>query len=247
MNPTMPVKLKKSPLFEVLFEVRFEPTTPAAGDLLPGLLYSQMNADYPNVIPLAMANIPRQIRDQNPDLLYQASHRLRGEHHSISVGDRVVALSSTAYPGWNRFKEMVESVIRGVVSTGLTKNVERFSFRYVNVIEAPETDRQLPLLNARIELTGSAPIERGFHLRVEKDEGNFTTVIQVTPNAKATIPAVGKAVSGLLIDVDTLSVGIGSNFLTDRSSLLEEAHSVVKRTFFSLLTPSTLEKMGPEW
>lgn len=247
MNTTMPMKVDKSPLFEVLFEIRFEPTTPAAGDLLPGLLYSQMKADYPDVIPLPMANIPRQIRDQNPDLLYQASHRLRGTHHSISVGDRVVSLSSTDYPGWNRFKEMVESVIRGVESTGLFKNVERFSFRYINVIEAPETDRQLPLLNVRIELTGSAPIERGFLLRVERDEGKFTTVIQITPNSKATIPIIGKTVSGLLIDVDTLSVGLGNEFSTNRSFLLEEAHSVVKRTFFSLLSPSTIEKMGPKW
>lgn len=241
----MPTQLTKSPLIEALFEIRFEPTAPAAGDLLPGLLYSAMKIEYPEVVPLPVASIPRQIRDSNPNLLYQASHRLVGGPNSVQIGDRVVALSTTAYPGWLRFKDMVEFLVEAAKGTGLLKRVDRFSFKYINLIEALQTEEQLPLLNLQIKLTGSAPLERGFQLRVERNDGDFITIIQIAPNATTKHPATAKEVSGLLIEVDTLRLGVGNEFLTNRASLIDEGHSVAKRTFFSLLTGSALERLGP--
>src|SRR5438093_10100772 len=132
MSLQMPQKLSVEPLRETIFEVRFEPATPAAGDLLPGLLYSAMKSDYPEVLPLPMASVPRVMREKNPDLHYQPSHRLQGKSTSVQVGDRVVSLITTEYPGWNRFKEKLEALIELVRGTGLAKHVDRFALRYVN-------------------------------------------------------------------------------------------------------------------
>lgn len=95
----MPAKLKLPPLRETFFEVQFEPVIPTAGDILPGLLYAQMKAEYPQVMPLPMATVPRKVRQQNPELHYQASHRLQGASSSILIGDRVVSLTSLQYSG----------------------------------------------------------------------------------------------------------------------------------------------------
>src|SRR5947208_14988444 len=100
MNYRMPNQLGKSPLVEAIFEMRFEAAAPAAGDLLPGLLYSAMKNQYPQVIPLPLGSIPREIRDKTADLLYQPSHRLANGAHSIQVGDRVLTVNALAYPGW---------------------------------------------------------------------------------------------------------------------------------------------------
>lgn len=243
----MPVQLGKSPLVEVIFELRFEAGTVAAGDLFPGLLYPVMKSQFPEVAPLPMASIPREIRDRNPSLIYQPSHRLKGGPHDVQVGDRAITLTTTSYPGWNRFKEMVEFVVEGVKGTGLLKQVERFSFKYTNLIETHTDEKQLSLLNLRIELINGAPIERGFRLRTERDDGDFLTIIEIITNAAVKRPTASNEISGLLVTVDTIRHGVGNDFLTDRSPFIEEGHSVAKQIFYSLLTDSTIKRLEPTY
>ena len=178
MTQPLPQLLAKCPLREVIFELRFAPSKPAAGDLLLGILYSALKKDYSEMIPLPMASVPRQFRNQNPEMLYQPSHRLGSGMNSVNVGDRVVNVHTLEYPGWSRFKERAESLIGALQATGFVQQIERFSFKYTNLIEAAEPESQLPLLNMHVELCGKAPTEKGFHLRTELFEGKYTTIIQ---------------------------------------------------------------------
>ena len=244
MSPRMPKQLGKSPLVEAIFEMRFEADAPVAGDLLPGLLYSLMKNQYPQVIPLALSSIPREIRDKTADLSYQPSHRLTNGPHSVQVGDRVLTVNSLDYPGWAKFKEHVASALLAIKGTELVKRVERFSFKYVNLIEAAPTEAQLSLLNLRVELIDGPPRERGFRLRVERDDDDFQTIIEMIPNTTAKHTRAAKQVSGLLITVDTIRSKVGEAFLTNKSAL-EEAHSVLKKTFFSLLTEDAVRRLEP--
>ena len=138
---------RNSPLRQAIFELRFVPTIATAGDLLPGILYSVLKDDYSEVLPLPMASVPRNIRDLNPDLKYQPSHRLSSGPHSVQIGDCSVLLHTTEYPGWDNFKQRIESLIDALNQTGLVKQIERFSFKYTNLIEASKSEKQLPLLN----------------------------------------------------------------------------------------------------
>ena len=247
MSLKMPQKLLKSPLRETIFEIRFEPSTPAAGDLFPGLLYASLKSDYPEVASLPMANVPRAVREKNPDLLYQPSHSLRSNAISVQIGDRGISLHAMEYPGWTRYKEKLESLIEAVRATGLAKRVERFSFKYVNLIESASSEKQLSLINMKVEVNGAFPIERGFHLRLEHDDEKCVTIVQLIPNSTGKILGSGKEVSGLLIDVDTIRLDPGQEFWTNPGVLLEEGHSVAKLRFFSLLTKSALDKLEPVW
>jgi len=245
MNSSMPSQLGKSPLVEAVFEMRFEAAAPAAGDLLPGLLYSAMKDQYPQVVPLPLNSVPRDIRDRTAGLLYGPSHRLANGPQSVQVGDRVLTVNSLVYLGWAKFKERVESVLEAIKGTDLVKRVERFSFKYVNLIEAAKTEGQLHFLNIRIEVIGKPPIERGFRLRVERDDGDFVTIIETIPNATAKSTTAAKEVSGLLINVDTICSKVGESFFSNKGPLLEEGHSVLKNIFFSLLTDDTLKRLEP--
>lgn len=245
MNMQLPQILGNSPLREAIFELRFVPAKSTAGDLLPGILYSALHKDYPEVIALPMATVPRQIRSQNPDLKYQPSHRLSSGPHSIQIGDHSVLLQTTHYPGWGKFKERIESLVAALKQTELVKQIERFSFKYINLIAALESEAQLPLLNIHIDLIGKAPNEKGFLLREELSEGKFTTIIQIAPNTTIKVLADNKEISGLLIDVDTIRQ-VGNEFWTDYSSLVDEGHIVAKENFYSLLTKPTLLRLEPK-
>lgn len=243
----MPVALGKSPLVEVIFEIRFETTAPAVGDLLPGLLYSGLKAQYPETEPLPIASIPRQIRDQQTELLYHPSHRLKGEHRMLQVGDRVVSLHTTEYPGWTVFKQWVQVATNAVKETGLLRQIERFSFKYVNVIEAAASDLQLSFLDARIEVTGQTPLERGFRLRFERDNGPFVTIVEIMTHGKAKRRSDHQLVSGLLLAVDTIRDGVGNEYWTNQNTLIEDGHAVAKDIFYNLITEPTLQRLEPVW
>ena len=217
------------------------------GDLLPGLIYSTLQRDYPEVLPLALANVPRQFRDQKPELQYQASHCLRGGIDQINVGDRMVQLHTWAYPGWIQFKERLGVLLQVLQKTEVVKQVERFSFKYVNLIKGPVSENRLSLLNIHVDVMGKPPIANGFMLRSEVHEEKYITIVQIAPTIMHEVREnSSKAVEGLMIDVDSLSRQVGNEFWTNRDSLLDEGHMVVKRIFFALLTPTALEGMGPE-
>ena len=247
MITEMPKKLNLAPLQEIIFEMQFEPVMPTAGDILPGLLYRAVSADYPEVTPLPMANVPRNVRQQHPELNYQASHSLYGTSGSIRVGDRSISLVPVEYPGWVLFKAKLLSLIQAFRATEQAKLITRFSFKYTNVIEASSEEAHLSFLNVKIESVGGSPRERGFLLRTEFVQGKHTTIVQISPQSEVKVPSRNKIVLGLLVDVDTIRFEPGPEFLANPDPLLEEAHLVAKQMFFSLLTRSTVERLQPVW
>jgi hypothetical protein len=221
MGAQLPTTLGKSPLLEALFEIRFQASRPAAGDLLPGIFFSALQEQYPDVISLPLARVPRDLRENDINFLYQPSHQLVGKTGSIQIGDRVLALAVQIYPGWSEF-------------------------RYITVSPVREGQPQLQSLNAKIELGESPVLERGFQLRAEFDDEEFTSIVQVVPNSIAQ-PIGGEEVSGLIIDIDTHRSSGDVNFFEDRSQLLEDGHNALKRLFFSLISDQTLLQLEPSY
>lgn len=250
MSPRVsPKRLGRSPLLEALVELRFEPATPTAGDLLPGLLYpavKEWHADV-TVTPLPDAALARAIRERSQELMYKPSHRLMGGSNALQLGNRVISVSTTEYLGWPQFKGMVESLLSNLRRTGFVKTPERFSLKYINVIPSTEAERQLALVDLRIEIAGGPPSDKGFMLRIERVDEGFVTIIQVAPNAIAKSSITAQEVHGLLIDLDTVRGALPNDFLNSPGELLEKAHAITKYNFFSLLTKSTLERLEPVW
>lgn len=246
MGAQLPTALGKSPLLEALFEIRFQASRPAAGDLLPGILFSSLQDQYPEVISLPLARVPRDLRENDVNFLYQPSHQLVGRNASIQIGDRVLALAVQIYPGWPKFKMLAEQLVGSGEKTGLIENVERYSFRYINVIPVKAKYSQLQSLNAKIEF-GEAPVlERGFQLRAEFDDEGFTSIVQVVPNSIAQLVG-GEEVTGLIIDIDTQKSSDDVNFFENKSQLLEDGHNALKRLFFSLISDQTLLQLDPSY
>ncbi len=245
MSQTLPQKLLNSPLREAIIEVRFESAMPGLGDILPGVLYSTLKGDYPEVTTLPLANVPRTIRDKNPLFLYQHSHRLSGKSGMVQIGDRVVAVNVQNYPGWQSLRTMAASLIAAVKQTGLVKEAERFSMKYTNVIESQPPEHQLSLINMQVRVNQQVPMEAGFQLRYEVQSGAYTTIVQIVPNAVA--KENDKEIEGLLLDLDTVRDKPGREFWSDPTGLLDEAHLACKTYFVSLLTKEALERMQPVW
>jgi uncharacterized protein (TIGR04255 family) len=57
----LPAKLNKTPLVDAMFELKFESRIEAVGDLLPGMLYSAYEGQYPEIEFLPLSRMPRDL------------------------------------------------------------------------------------------------------------------------------------------------------------------------------------------
>ncbi len=243
----LPSRLGKPPVVDAIFEIRFEPAIPSAGDLLPGMLYQMLGLKFSNVEQLPMASIPQELRENDPNLRHQSHHRMVGKGFRLDVGNRVATLAfGLPYPGWAGFRAAATEVLESVRKSNLTKRVERSAFRYVNLVPAGK-ENQLDLLETKLEILGKRVPEHGFQLRAEIPNGHFLSVVQIKAGATAKLPS-GETREGILVDVDTLRpLAENEDFWTMRDQLLEEGHRIGKEAFFALLKKSTIESMDPEW
>lgn len=239
-------QLKKPPLIEAIFEVRFAPKKPATGDLLPGLLYPKLGEYYTNSQPLPLANVPRQIRDSDPNLRYRALHQLTGTTRQLHVGDRVVSINQKyPYEGWHVFRENIQELIGTLQAINMVEKVERYSLKYVNVISVPE-NHQISSLNTRFELASQAVPEKGFQFRTEFESAPWVSIVQIVTNASVKTKLEGTR-RGLLVEVDTIRMKEPEALFSDVPNCLEDAHDNIKELFVSLLTPETLRNLEPVW
>ena len=66
MKNKIPVRLKKEPLLEAVWEIRFSGTKPSVADLMPGMLFRTLSGKYRNIVRLPVADIPATIVEHDP-------------------------------------------------------------------------------------------------------------------------------------------------------------------------------------
>lgn len=242
----LPEKLDKTPLVDAMFELRFEPTSETAGDLLPGMLYSSYEGKYSQSESLALNNVPRELRKINPQLIYQTHTQLTTKKSILKIGDRAVVLSIVyPYPGWAAFSSDILELLEKLEKITLIKTPIRFSLRYINLIPA-EDNQQLALLNSKFEIAGKSLSELGFQVRYEVKTGDFLTILKIATNSVGNIDGCAES-KGLLVDIDTIQEINEGSFWGNTKERLNACHDVLKNRFYSLLLPETIESLGPKY
>jgi len=247
MKNRIPVRLKKEPLIEAVWEIRFTSAKPSVADLLPGLVFKALPDKYPNIVRLPSADIPAPIVERDPKLRYVPKIRLEGGNQAVQIGEHVVALSCRRpYSGWKTFSEDIRTVIKIVRDTGLIDRLERFSLKYIDLIELDQPP-SLSCLNLELKMGGYEIDTRPVQLRTEIKEGNLIHIIQIVSPAEASIPGESGRVSGVLLDIDSIRPMKENEFWPDIDSHLDDVHLSSKKMFFALLTPETIDNLEPEY
>jgi uncharacterized protein (TIGR04255 family) len=242
----IPKRLKKEPLLEAIWEIRFNSDNESVGELLPGLVFKAMGALYPKIERLPAANLPSSFIQQDAALHYVPTIRLEGDPYSIQIGKQMVSLSCRhPYMGWDQFESRIFELADMLKETNLLTRLERFSLKYIDIIPWLEVPSLLPLQTllriGKHELT-STPVQ----LRTELRENGFIHIVQIASPAQAAFPT-GRSFKGILIDIDTIYQQETIEFWADFSQLLDRAHFLGKRLFFQLLTPETIHLLEPEY
>lgn len=247
MQRKIPIRLKKEPLIEAVWEVRFTIAKLSATELLPGLIYQVLHEKYPNTVRLPAADIPAPIQETDPRLRYMPKIRLEGDNQCVQIGERVLSLSCRRpYSGWRNFASDIRNLINAVDRMKLIDRLERFSLKYIDLIDLKQPP-DLSCLNMTLMLGGEKINTLPVHLRTEIREKSLIHIIQIISPAEVVIPGdPGKHV-GVLLDIDSINVFQEKGTWQEVDALLEEVHSASKRMFFNLLTNEAIEKLDPEY
>ena len=246
MNHGIPKRLGKEPLIEALWEIRFTSEDGSVGEILPGLLYQKLRDRYPKLERLPAADIPRPIAEADPSLRYQATVRLHAPPFAVQIGAHAVSVTcAKPYSGWDAFHERIMDVATTLKATGLASKPERFSLKYVNLLDL-DPPPSLALLNVELNVGGRSVEREPVHVRTELRDAECIHIIQIAAPVQA---AVGQAkpVTGVLIDLDTVVVLDPGSFWENLQPRLLAARTQSKKLFFRLLTEATLARLEPEY
>ncbi len=243
----IPILLKKEPLFEALFELRFGSKIESVAEVLPGLLYSKLSEGYDNIVKLPASDIPADIRKRDPAFRYTPLVKLGGnEQFSIQVGEHVISLACRKpYSGWEKFGDEICRLMEHLKDTGLITSPERFSLKYIDLIESNESSCSgIAPFKVDIKL-GTEDIEaHPVHLRTELKEGEYVHIVQIASPASVLLQDKTK-LQGTIVDIDTVCMDLNADFWATFKKRLNKAHTINKEKFFSLLKAETIEALDP--
>jgi uncharacterized protein (TIGR04255 family) len=244
MENRVPAKLKREPLIEALWEVRFTGGESSVVDLLPGLIFKALPDKYPKTLRLPSSFIPDPVAQMDPKLRYSPKVRLEGDCQAVQIGERVVSLSCRRpYPGWKVFSDDIRILIGVIRETKLIDKLERFSLKYINIIDLEHPPR-VECLNFELKIGEYGLDSRPIQLRTEIEEGGLVHILQIASPAEATLPGEPK-LQGVLLDIDTIGPMKQNESWDDIDNHLNKVHSALIGMFFGLLKPKTIENLGP--
>ncbi len=243
----IPVRLKKEPIVEAIWEVRFVLAGTSTADLLPGIVYQALSNKYPQFTRLPAAEIPVPLAEEDPKLRYTPRFRLDGKNQAILIGEHMVALSCCRpYPGWKKFSADICELVQVLESANLFDRLERFSLKYVNLLDLTQPP-DLNCLNLELKIGEFELHCQPVQLRTEIRQKELVHIIQIASPAKVTIPSRQDQLRGVLLEVDSIRVFPQGSLWSEVIHNLDTAHAASKEMFFKLLTPGTLQALEPEY
>ena len=240
----LPKKLNKEPLIDIIFEMRFVGLYPAS-DILPGIFFSKLEGQKSSS-RLPVDQIPKAMRDADPNLQFAPVACLDWDQFRINIGDRNIAVNcKLPYPGWAMFKSVIIKILDILNDLSIVQSVQRYSMKYIDLINPAIT--QTNFLNFDLTIANVALKKEAFQLRIEVPKDNFINVIQLA--SPATVKLLdGVVKEGVMVDIDTIcnveNITL-QNLLTDFSTKLEQIHQINKALFFDCLTPEAITNLEP--
>jgi uncharacterized protein (TIGR04255 family) len=243
----LPTKLAKEPLVDAIFEVRFDSSLPVAS-IWPGMLYSALPQPI-SLENLPAVGIPKEIRDNDPNLAFVPLAKLSIDNYWVMVGDRVFAVAAKVpYPGWEAFKATIMTALGIVLQTPFVNSISRCSIKYIDILDSVPLEPSA-CFNLNLDLGGRSPLKNDFHVRLGFHEDGITHNLQVAAKAVVTI-VDGNTLTGPVLDVDSvieIASETPSAFMEKLAARAQALHDSNKRLVFESLSAEALAFLEPTY
>lgn len=246
----LPTRLRSEPLVDILFEARFESTSPAAA-VLPGRLDVLLKDEAIIWKKLPASDMPEAIRLQEPNLRYTPLIQGVMGGFLISLSDQSIIIScSLPYLGWTKFRGTILKVCKALEDVSFIKSYSRCSLRYIDLIPHQNDLNQASLIDISLKLGSTELTDQMFQVRLESRKDEIINIIQLNSSTHVVLNQTQEERRGLLVDVDTIYTHPDeqpSAFIEKLEERLNLLHHQNKETFFSCLTKETIKNLEPEY
>lgn len=238
---TLPKKITPCPIIEAIVQLRFIPAV--LPDAVFGIIYQEFEKDFPGKVEkLPILQLPEPIRAVDPNLIHQPYYKLSAGNLVFQIGPRVTSLSNLKeYMGWENLAAKLKELFSRLQKLRVVKAVEGLRFRYVNLFK----DDVYNNINLRILMNDQPLRTLRKTLRAELDDNGFITILQIAN--PATVKIKNQSTKGSVIDIDVTHPAFETDFFEDMENILEKAHNIEKKLFFSLLKTEFLNTLSPEY
>lgn len=188
LKPIKEVRLQRSPLREVIFQVRFLPILKIGADT-PVLFQDAVRPIFPHYSVERAINldIPIALGGERAEFGPQVHKFFSRDRQSlISLSTDFLAMSTLSYSSWAEFKQLIALGLEALLGTYTNIDATRTGLRYVNAIEARtygyQTWNQMldvfsPELVAPINSSTVGEASRGFALQIELAGADDSTLM----------------------------------------------------------------------
>lgn len=235
-----PIKINICPISEAILEIRYKSEYP--NDAIFGLIYNETKEifkDKPYSLPILQ--LPSQIREQDPNLLYKPHHRLKKSNFLFNIGPRVLNFVNTEpYEGWKNWSEFFYNILGNIKEINVMNEIERVGLRYVNLFN----DIILDKVKVKLDIIDRSLDDESTHFRTEIRDENSIIILQLGNSVN--IEKDDDVIHGSIIDIDCINnIEDNDYFWKNYKDIIENSHSKEKKMFFSLLEESFIQKLEP--
>lgn len=153
------------------------------------------------------------------------------------------------YAGWTDFKNAIIDVHQHILSIGIIKKVERYSMKYVDLIECSDMSEMVGRVAIDLTIGDHKLKQEPFMVRLEVPDDSMSHIIQMVAPASVQLLS-GQVKTGVIVDIDSVcafSTEDTQSFMASLSERLVEIHAANKKVFFSCLKQDTIEHLEPEY
>lgn len=240
-----PSRLSKEPLIDAVFEIRLV-APDGMSSILPGILHGILEGEK-TFEAMPTTQIPKEIRDQDPSLMYVPLVKMGWKDHWIFIGDRMISIAcKLPYPGWHTFKASIDRIINIAAAHSMITSVSRYSLKYVNIFD---TKSLSPSQTFKVEIKiGENYLQKNpFQVRTETTTAGITSTIQIVSDAEVMVLDQAPK-DGAILDIDS-SANVSNEspdaFYNQLKDRLEKIKTANRTAFYECISEQALKELGP--
>lgn len=238
---TRPTRITPDPIIDAVVEFRFESDVPP--DAILGMLFGVVRNEFPNFIKLPIAEIPEEIRRNDPQLKFAPCYQATSKEYRLNVGPRVISLSNPGnYVGWNeKLYPFLQNILKQLEKSAIVKNFTRIGIRYIDFFETDIFEN----ITLSIMMNNKPLIAKQTTIINIFERNEFTIRVNIQNNTM--ISRNNKTIVGSIIDTDTFFEPTHLFSFDGMVGLVDKQHDVSLNVFFDLLKPDFLKTLNPEY
>jgi uncharacterized protein (TIGR04255 family) len=234
----LPKKISPCPIIEANFEMRFNSNFPE--DAIFGVIYSQLQSEFPKVDYLPITQLPHAIKMQDKNLAYAPYYKLSNKEFVVQIGPKVFSVGCVGdYIGWDDFSSKIKNYYQIISELPFINQFTRYSLRYINLFNDTNF---LADANFNINIDTKSLWGNRLHLIVELPLEKSISVLKILDNAQAAMR--DGMVSGSVIDIES---SVAPEEFNNFEQALEHIHDTEKELFFRVLGKTAILKLNPAY